>query len=423
MAMKLYKNSLSVEILEYLYRSGKIPRKNLQIPFVDYAYRYYARVVHNLIEEGYITAEKYKRIIHVEISESGKKALTELYREDEEKSQQLKEEKNSATKKRQKKRKKLVVDVEALCLANGFRVRPTEKPLLSDLFGQQAETLRGEFCAAVDDGLYYSTKEIRAAYMKVLGKNEIANWTRLVGICFYKDNISFLYAVDKSLIKWMPTNESRSVEFILNFLKSSPIIPSVVSFNGHPKCIICGEGMSMIPKLVTGRKWGRTDGPESTERYRRKIAATHINAHNLNKVYGAAYYVPCGRRGIDSFKLAALITDSKRDLLSQKWFDSISTAYPVKTLRYQQGITSNDKQERVCYIPCVDLIELEFLKAQGVELHIVAPEGWQQPIARTLGPLTRSIRSLTGKLLKFEPYDEYGAPVNQKAKEKEDIKE
>ena len=84
----------------------------------------------------------------------------------------------------------------------------------------------------------------------------------------------------------------------------------------------------------------------------------------------------------------------------------------LNTLSYHQGVTTNGKHERVVYIPCVDLIELDFLKKQNTPCHIVTPKGTQQAIARTLGPLVLSIRSLEGEKLRYKQYDEYGAPVN-----------
>lgn len=410
--MAFYKNGLGIEILRYLNKCGRLPRKNLAVPFSAYSYRYYARVVQQLIAKEYIAVERYGGVYCVNITEAGKTQLLETFRDDQEESKTIKKEKSTAKTTKEKRRAKLVADVEGLCLANGIIVDPVEKLSLVELMGTQTKENHEKFAKQIKDGIYYSIRELRSAYMEVMGKSEIANWTRLVGILFLKGHLSFLYSVDKKLIQWMSTNEKRSVEFILAFLKRSETISEFISFEEYPSCIVCGSGMSMIPKLVTGRKWGRTDGKENTERYRAKFAATHINAHNLNKVFCAAYYVTCNKYGIDHFRLAAMLSQNIRDTICNDWFSHINTATFLRTLRYHQGVTTNGRHERVAYIPCVDLIELEFLANQGTPCHIIAPKGTQEAISRVMGPLIISFRSLEGELLPFRKYNKDGSPVD-----------
>ena len=239
--MGFYKDSLGVEILRYLNHAGQVPRKNLYTPFIGYAYRYYARVVKQLIEEGYLSVTRYNRVNCVAITDKGKAQLTDLFSEDEEMSRNIQEEKKTAYTPKQKKRQKLVSDMEGLCQANGFWTSAADKPSLIALMKGTKETKDENFFKeAVDNGVYYSMGEIRSTYIEVIGKNEIANWTRLIGVLFFKGHLSFLYSVDKTLIKWMATNEQRSVDFIINFLKMSPVITKYIQFFEHPTCIVCG---------------------------------------------------------------------------------------------------------------------------------------------------------------------------------------
>lgn len=409
--MGFYRDSLGVEILRYLNHAGQVPRKNLYTPFTGYSYRYYARVVKELIKDEYVEVKKYKRLNHISITESGKAQLASIYSEDEEMINNIKREKKTAYNPKQKKRQKLVSDVEGLCKANGFLMGEDEKPSLVDLMGTSNSDASEFFGEAVDIGVYYSMGEVRKAFIEINGKNEIANWTRLVGVVFFKGHLSFLYSVDRSLIKWLAVNEMRSVNFICNFFLSSHVIKKYVKIDNERTCIVCGEGMTMIPKIVTGRKWGRTDGDKNSERYRAKIAASHINAHNLSKVYITAYYVPCNSAGVDIFRLATILSETTRNRAAENWFNSVNTAVKLNTLKYHQGVTTNDKRERVVYIPCIDLIELDYLKSQGTPCHIVAPKGTQEAISRTLGPLVLSVHSLEGERLVYNFYDENGAPI------------
>lgn len=409
--MGFYKESLGVEILRYLNRAGQVPRKNLYTPFVEYSYRYYARVVQQLLHEGNVKIVRNNRINCVAITESGKAQLANLYADDKEKMRYIQEEKRIAYTSKQRKRQKLVSDMEGLCQANGFYISAADKPKLAELIHASSLDAYTSFRQAVETGVYYSMNEIRSAYIEIIGKNELANWTRLIGILFFKGHLSFLYSIDKTLIQWMASNEQRSVDFILNFLRRSSAITQTVQFYEHPSCIICGEGMTMVPKLVTGRKWGRTDDDENAERYKAKCASTHINAHNLGKVFCTAYYVPCGKAGVNIFRLAAMLSEPMRERAADSWFTSVSTVTRLNTLSYHQGVTTNLKRERVVYMPCIDLIEFDFLRKQDTSCHIVVPKGFQQATARTLGPLVISIRSLEGEKLKFNPYDKHGAPI------------
>lgn len=411
--MAFRKNGLGLQILQYLNHTGQIPRKNLYTPFTSYAYEYYRQVLQNLITEGYaqISRDGYKRINCVSITTKGQEELLRAHRGNEEKTEAIKKETRKAKTPKEKKRAKLVADVEGLCIANDFLVSAAEKPLFASLFSDD-ERAAESFSQAVRQGVYYTVKEIRDAYTALIGKNEIANWTRMVGVLFRNRQVFYLYSVDKTLIKWMASCEERTVGTITEFLKSSEIITDNILIFPVQTCVVCGEGMTMIPKLVTGRKWGRTRDGENSERYRKKAAASGINSHNLSKVFGAAYYVPNNKTGIEMFDYATGLTESSRNLLADNWFNSITTAIRLKTLRYYQGVTTNDKNERVVFISCVDLIELDFLKSQDVPCHMIVPKGTQQGIARVMGPLILSMRSITGEILPFERYDKTGAPLN-----------
>lgn len=415
--MGYHKESLGVEILRYLNQSGRIPRKNLYTPFcTNTSYRYYARIVQALIKDGHVGVERFNRKNYVYITERGRERLQAAYEEDEQAVNEIAEEYANPKSAKQKRRTRLVADVVGLCAANGFRTSTDDKPPLDAIVRTKVgmpehQALKEETKEAIGEGIYYSLAEVRSAYISIVGKNELANWTRLVGIALFNGHLSFLYSVNASLIQWMPSNEKRSVDFIVAFLRMSDILRELIDFRPYQSCIVCGEGMTMIPKLVTGRKWGRNDGAQNTERYRAKFAASHINAHNLSKVYSSAYYAPTSRYGVDMFRLAAMLDTQIHEQIADRWYSDISTAIRLKTLRYYQGVTTNGKNERVVYLPCIDLIELEYLAHQGVPCHIVTAKGTQQAVARVLGPLVLSMRSLTGERLSYKAYDEHGAPI------------
>lgn len=401
--MRLYDDTLALAILEYLAPTGGVPRKNLYTPFVGYAYRYYAKTVKRLLDEGYLEVYRYERINHIRLTKEGRAALAAK-----EENVVFREPKSNSAKK--KRRQSLVVDVVGLCEANGVAVREAEKPELAQLFAkpisEEAETL---FKNRLKTGIFYSSGDIRQAYMQIIGKNEIANWSRLVGIVLLGRSLTFVYSVNRTLIKWMAGSEDRTVKFIIQFLLKSELIRSCIKFYEHPWCIVCGRGFSMVPKIVTGRKWGRVSEDENSEKYKARFARDHINAHNLAKVFGAAYYVTSDRRGVDDFKFAAMLNVDIRERLCDKWFSETAAVTRIAAFGYHQGLTS--KQERVVYMPYIDLIELEYYKKQGEPCHFVIPAGTQESVSRVMGPLLISARSLTGAALSYKRYDAMGALI------------
>lgn len=406
--MRLFDDALALAILEYLASTGGVPRKNLYTPFVGYAYRYYAKTVKRLLDEGYLEIYRYERINHIHLTKEGKAALA-----DKEKDVLIREPKSNSAKK--KRRQALVVDVVGLCEANEIAVCEAEKPKLAQLFAKPiSEETETFFKSKLKTGIFYSSGDIRQAYMQIMGKNEIANWSRLVGIVLLGRSLTFVYSVNRSLIKWMAGSEDRTVKFIIQFLLKSELIRSCIKFYEHPWCIVCGRGFSMVPKIVTGRKWGRVSEDENSERYKARFARDHINAHNLAKVFGAAYYVTSDRRGVDDFKFAAMLNVDTRERLCDKWFSETNTVTRVTAFGKHQGLSS--KRERVVYMPYIDLIELEYYKKQGEPCHFVIPAGTQESVSRVMGPLLLSARSLKGKVLTYKRYDSMGALVESQKK-------
>lgn len=410
--MRLYESTLAVDILDYLNRVGGIPRKQLYTPFSEYSYRYYASIVKRLLDESYLESYSYNRINHVRLTSGGLNALIEKT----ESSKEIKNQSAKADSPKKKKRLLLVADVIGLCKAAGFLIDEKDKPLLEDLFDRGAapipDTQKATFERSLKTGLFYSSGEIRKAYTNILGRSEIANWSRLVGIVFFGKNLSFLYGVGGNLIQWRTSCEDRTIKHIVSFLLKSDIIKNNITFYEHPNCIICGRGYTLIPKIIYGRKWGKISEEKRTENFHRVIARDHINSHNLAKVFSSAYYVTVNKDGVDNFKLATMLDKNTKERLCDKWFDKRPTVSRVKTFAYHQGWTS--KRERVVYMPYVDLIELEFYKNQGVACHFVLLKGTQDAVSRVMGPLFLSAKSLDGSFLKYKQYDANGAPYKNK---------
>lgn len=406
---------MTTDILKYLIHYGRIPRKNLYVPFSEYSQRYHQQTVATLLKDGYLRLERSKGLNYVAITEEGVAFLERHMKEHGEDKAAVKavlrEAQLSRTPK-QKKRRRLVADVEGLCIANGFLVNPSEKPDLARLLVSDDQILKEQFQKIVDRGVYYSSREIRSACgnIKEVNSNEFYNRARLVGVLFYKGHLSFLYSTVKKLILWVPSCEERVTAFILNCFQKSPTISSVIRFGAKPTCIVVGQGYSMIPKICTGRAWGRIDARKNVETFRANLAKGHINSNNLSRVFCTAYYIPNSAAGVNQFRLAGMMAEDIREMIANKWFEKEAGVMRLTNLPYQQGVCL-ENSERLVFMPCIDLIALPLLKSAGVPVHIVAPSGTQEGVARVLGPLLLSAKSLDGKPLRYGEYDSNGGSM------------
>ena len=428
--MNIRTKTLASDILSYLNENGEVVRKNLYVPFSEYAYQYYARTLRRLIDKGYVETKRVSlnsvTTTRVSLTKKGQELLRDSVGDTPNKK------KDSKTRPR---RQQLVVPVTGLCAANGFLVSPDEKPRLESLFppqraaGETRGNLRGPnerhpevqegqveaqkdfFDACLETGIFYSSTELRKAYLAIFAKNEVMNLSRLVGILLFRGSLKYVYSVGEVLIEWRSSCEEKTVKAIQRFLFASPIIRDSLNIEEKdtPECIVVGKGMTMIPKLVYGRRWGRTQEQDVHEKLKSVLAVNHANAHNFAKVFSAAYYVSNDKRGIESFRLAAMMTRERSEELCDKWYGEVPSVTRVRAFGYHLGLTS--KRERVTYMPNIDLIELEYYKKQGEPMHFVIPMGTQEAISRVMGPLLLSAQSLKGNQLKYNPYDKHGAPV------------
>lgn len=56
--MNIRTKTLASDILSYLNENGEVVRKNLYVPFSEYAYQYYARTLRRLIDEGNVETKR-----------------------------------------------------------------------------------------------------------------------------------------------------------------------------------------------------------------------------------------------------------------------------------------------------------------------------------------------------------------------------
>jgi len=408
--MIIYENALAQNVLEYLYGAGYVMRKNLYTPFVKFNYKYYASIVNRLVKEEYIETIKINGKVHLQITEKGVYELTEKYIEKDKSLNDIQA--LNLNKSRTEKRKVIVADVVGLCMASGIISDPQEKPPLEELLNIYNRNLpdekRREYELLLMSGVFYSTGEIRTANKNIFGESEIANWTRLVGVVFMAPNVTYIYSVDRSLIKWVVTNERKAIYTMNILFTHSNFLSEIIRFNRKPSCIVCGKGFAMIPKLIYGRKWGKLYEGKKDEMLDR-IANVHINARNLSEIFESAYYVTTDRHGVACFLTTLQLDKNSKEEQCETWFEKSDRGIHISHFGFYQGVS--EKKERIVYMPYIDLIELQYYKKQSIPCRLVIPKGTQEAISRVMGEYVISMESLAGEQLKYSNYDRTGAKI------------
>lgn len=400
------KPTLKIQLLQYIAAAGTIQRSRLRQPFTKSNYRYYAQTLKSLIDDGYVIVIRERKRNYLEVTKLGKKEL-------ESKNIELGNVAimpiiNKTNSKITDTRRKLYAEAAGMCFANGYHV--SDHARLEFLYGhgtkEEQQEAKKLFIEQLKDGIYYEVGELRVAQKNVYGKSEIANQTRMVGILFVKQELFYVYCIGDSLITWKTTCEERAVQFYLDFLAKSNVICQYVHIEKHPRAIIIGSSLKMIPAIVYGRKNGirRTDIRIDT--VQESSAKGRISSENLAQVFSAAYFVPSNKMGISMLKAVCTVTDNVRDILFTKWLDKHGYMR-LSSKRYYQGVDRNTGN-RFIFAPYIDLIEFRYYKLQDEVAHFIIPNGTQEAVSRVMGPLLKSAENMRGAALKFKPCDANG---------------
>lgn len=408
------KINLSVKIMATLAVMGKVQRKKLFLPFQsEYSYGYFAVVVRDLLKDGLLKISRQYKINFIELTPLGIQRVKQMKLEElgvEEYKRILKEENGKI---RRNKRRSLVADLIMLCRASDILTLAKDKPRLESFYSPKAH-ISDELVVALNNGIFYSLGEIKKAFLKSADVGgEFSNWTRLVGIILIKNRIYFAYSVGDSLIRINLSCETRTIETIVELLKRSEFLKEVLQYPAKPYCIVAGDSMNMVPKIVYGKKNGTKD--ESTKQnkiaFRKIISQKHVNAEMLSQIFSAAYFVPVSSQGREFFKVAINLSEQTRELLIKKWLEGKNDSLMrLQGEPYGKSIDSNGDFH--FYIPCIDMIEILYLQNQNNAIHLVIPQDTQEVYSRCLGTLLLSAHSLLGHPLQFGIYSKEGYRID-----------
>lgn len=245
-----------------------------------------------------------------------------------------------------------------------------------DLDFRQAIALRLNY--AIENGVFYSAKEVREVLQYFFGENEILKLSRFIGIIFYKKRLSFIYSISNKRIEWVFNNEQRVIKSVSLYLKCSDLLSNYVN-EIMPSCIIFGKNYYTLPKIMF-----------DNSTYSKKL-----NIQKLNSVFYNAYYIPVSQYSIEQFKTDARSTKYIRSLESEafaKYFMngtlSVSQMYFIYN-RY----TDNTN---FVVLPFIDLCELNNYLSENKKLTVyIYDKHLANPISSLLRENVVTIKRIT----------------------------
>lgn len=403
--LRLFNGSLSFYLLMYLAEVEKVQRKKLYIPFQNFcSYQYFCKTVQRLIQEGYLQLIRSKQKTWVSITEKGiasfKKKTEAIL------NKPISVKKSSIKTKKEKRRKILINDVVGFCDALDIAYRDWNKPSLETFLRPKTEQEKSDMLKYLKHGIFYSLKEIRSAFVNLeKGGQEFANWSRLIGIIWYNENLTFVYSIHDSLIKFIYLCESRTIKTILNLFESSDILRPLIG-TGKPNCIVIGENMKMLTCLMYARKNGKILNNENKERFLEKISENAINAYNLQNVFENSYFIPNEKFGVSLFEIS-LQSEKEKQKAIDDWYIK-NKFFRISSLQYAQGSAVSDLKKRIIYIDTLNLTALNFYKLQNISASFYVPNGTQEEIAKSLGICVNDMYNHQLEPIKFHRYNRQG---------------
>ena len=274
------------KLLSYLYTIDSIQRRQLVIALSDMPYQSLTLAVRNAVKHGYVEVFRKDESNHIRISQDGVKYIRSVAKDS------LDSEKRANMKRRfkgeQGRRLNRVETTSCMCRAAGIPLAKEVGISLSELLitdTQDYTRFMNDYF--YDKGLLFLSDELSATIKAThtVGEEYTTGRSRLVGIIINCKGIFFLYCTLDKLMRWIVSYEHRRVDAITKILKDSDASKQNADFNYvcslMYKSVIIGKTCAMIPKIITGNKYGKA----VTNPGKNGIADNLLTLTNLEQVY------------------------------------------------------------------------------------------------------------------------------------------
>lgn len=397
------------KLLSYLYTIDYIQRRQLVIALSDMPYQSLTLAVRNAINHGYVEMFRKDESNHIRISQGGVKYIRSVARDS------LDSEKRANMKRRfkgeQGRRLNRVETTSCMCRAAGIPLAKEVGISLSELLitdtQDYARFMNDYF---YDKGLLFLSDELSATIKatNTVGEEYTTGRSRLVGIIINFKGIFFLYCTLDKLMRWIVSYEHRRADAVMKILKDSDASKQNEDFNYicslMYKSVIIGKTCAMIPKIITGNKYGRA----ATNPGKNGIADNLLTLSNLEQVYARNYFVPTNTLGVELLSRTVTLTRDDLNQMIEMWLSKMTDTHTCVDAREYMEAYIDDDNEKTLILPIIELEELVYQKTGREKYHIVCERGTQDGISRTMGNKVIDFKDMNNEPMPAHKYDDAG---------------
>lgn len=397
------------KLLSYLYTIDSIQRRQLVIALSDMPYQSLTLAVRNAVKHGYAEVLRKDESNHIRISQNGVKYIRSVAKDS------LDSEKRANMKRRfkgeQGRRLNRVETTSCMCRAAGIPLAKEVGISLSELLitdtQDYARFMNDYF---YDKGLLFLSDELSATIKAThtVGEEYTTGRSRLVGIIINCKGIFFLYCTLDKLMRWIVSYEHRRADVITKILKDSDASKQNADFNYvcslMYKSVIIGKTCAMIPKIITGNKYGKA----VTNPGKNGIADNLLTLTNLEQVYARNYFVPTNTLGVELLSRTVTLTRDDLNQMIEMWLSEMTNTHTCVDAREYTEAYIDDDSEKTLIFPIIELEELVYQKAGREKYHIVCERGTQDGISRTMGNKVIDFKDMNNEPMPAHKYDDAG---------------
>ena len=397
------------KLLSYLYTIDYIQRRQLVIALSDMPYQSLTLAVRNAINHGYVEMFRKDESNHIRISQGGVKYIRSVARDS------LDSEKRANMKRRfkgeQGRRLNRVETTSCMCRAAGIPLAKEVGISLSELLitdtQDYARFMNDYF---YDKGLLFLSDELSATIKatNTVGEEYTTGRSRLVGIIINFKGVFFLYCTLDKLMRWIVSYEHRRADAVMKILKDSDASKQNEDFNYicslMYKSVIIGKTCAMIPKIITGNKYGRA----ATNPGKNGIADNLLTLSNLEQVYARNYFVPTNTLGVELLSRTVTLTRDDLNQMIEMWLSKMTDTHTCVDAREYMEAYIDDDNEKTLILPIIELEELVYQKTGREKYHIVCERGTQDGISRTMGNKVIDFKDMNNEPMPAHKYDDAG---------------
>ena len=397
------------KLLSYLYTIDSIQRRQLVIAPSDMPYQSLTLAVRNAVKHGYAEVFRKDESNHIRISQDGVKYIRSVAKDS------LDSEKRANMKRRfkgeQGRRLNRVETTSCMCRAAGIPLAKEVGISLSELLitdTQDYTRFMNDYF--YDKGLLFLSDELSATIKAThtVGEEYTTGRSRLVGIIINCKGIFFIYCTLDKLMRWIVSYEHRRADVITKILKDSDASKQNADFNYvcslMYKSVIIGKTCAMIPKIITGNKYGKA----VTNPGKNGIADNLLTLTNLEQVYARNYFVPTNTLGVELLSRTVTLTRDDLNQMIEMWLSEMTNTHTCVDAREYMEAYIDDDSEKTLIFPIIELEELVYQKAGREKYHIVCERGTQDGISRTMGNKVIDFKDMNNEPMPAHKYDDAG---------------